>query len=174
MAMLVADCPRCRATKITFDVNHGVQVGIQHNWLRTWEAFCVCRNCRKATIFVLSITDYEFSKSKYAECPVDFPGSLNPFLRDASRYICIRDIGAMEAPDDVPPNVADAFNQGATCVAVECWDAAAAMFRKSIDLATAPMLPAEDAPGLNARTRRDLGLRLPWLLSRPLISRIER
>jgi len=26
-----------------------------------------------------------------------------------------------------------------------------------------PMLPAEDVPGLNGKTRRDLGLRLPWL-----------
>jgi len=25
------------------------------------------------------------------------------------------------------------------------------------------MLPAEDVPGLNGKTRRDLGLRLPWL-----------
>ena len=37
------------------------------------------------------------------------------------------------------------------------------MFRLCVDLATKSMLPAEDAPGLNAKTRRDLGLRLPWL-----------
>ena len=39
------------------------------------------------------------------------------------------------------------------------------MFRLCVDLVTKSMLPAEDAPalGLNARTRRDLGLRIPWL-----------
>ena len=37
------------------------------------------------------------------------------------------------------------------------------MFRLCVDLATKSMLPAEDTPGLNAKTRRDLGLRLPWL-----------
>jgi hypothetical protein len=39
------------------------------------------------------------------------------------------------------------------------------MFRLCIDLATRRLLPGEDegAAGLNAKTRRDLGLRLPWL-----------
>ena len=39
------------------------------------------------------------------------------------------------------------------------------MFRLCVDLTTRPMLPAEDVEGLNARTRRDLGLRLPWLFA---------
>jgi hypothetical protein len=37
------------------------------------------------------------------------------------------------------------------------------MFRLSLDLATRSLLPADGAEGLNAKTRRDLGLRLPWL-----------
>jgi Domain of unknown function (DUF4145) len=37
------------------------------------------------------------------------------------------------------------------------------MFRTCVDLATRPMLPEEDVSGLNKKTRRDLGLRLPWL-----------
>ncbi|MFG1364673.1 DUF4145 domain-containing protein [Xanthobacter versatilis] len=39
------------------------------------------------------------------------------------------------------------------------------MFRSAIDLTTKDLLPAEDTAGLNGRTRRDLGLRLPWLIS---------
>jgi hypothetical protein len=41
------------------------------------------------------------------------------------------------------------------------------MFRLTIDLTTRPRLPKEedDVPGLNHRTRRDLGLRLPWLFA---------
>ena len=37
------------------------------------------------------------------------------------------------------------------------------MFRLCVDMATRSMLPTEDTPGLSAKIRRDLGLRLPWL-----------
>lgn len=46
---------------------------------------------------------------------------------------------------------------------VECWNAAGTMFRTCVDLATRPLLPTEETAGLSHRTRRDLGLRLPWL-----------
>ena len=60
--------------------------------------------------------------------------------------------------------MAAAFNEGATCLAVNCFNAAAAMFRLGIDLATQPLLPsATDASSPPAKVRRDLGLRLPWL-----------
>jgi hypothetical protein len=39
------------------------------------------------------------------------------------------------------------------------------MFRKAIDLATAPLIPPEEAVGLTNKIRRDLGLRLPWLFN---------
>ncbi len=48
-------------------------------------------------------------------------------------------------------------------MSVGCWNAAGTMFRLCIDLATRSMLPAESTEGLNTKTRRDLGLRLPWL-----------
>jgi hypothetical protein len=40
------------------------------------------------------------------------------------------------------------------------------MFRMCVDLATRSMLPSGEEAGLNAKTRRDLGLRLPWLFER--------
>jgi len=63
----------------------------------------------------------------------------------------------------VPPNIANVFREAATCLTVECWNAAGTMFRLCVDLATRPLLPKEEVKGLNAKTRRDLGLRLPWL-----------
>ena len=63
-----------------------------------------------------------------------------------------------------PPEITAVFNEGATCLAVQCWNAAGTMFRLCVDLATKPLLPeGEDIPGLNSKVRRDLGLRLPWL-----------
>lgn len=37
------------------------------------------------------------------------------------------------------------------------------MFRLCVDMTTRNKLPEEEMAGLNHRTRRDLGLRLPWL-----------
>jgi hypothetical protein len=54
-------------------------------------------------------------------------------------------------------------------VAVGNWNTAATMFRLAIDLATKPLLPVEDRDGLNRKTRRELGLRLPWLFDHGLL-----
>jgi hypothetical protein len=78
-------------------------------------------------------------------------------------YICLRDMGAMKPPDYVPEPIANAFSEGATSLATECWNASGTMFRLAIDLSTRPLLPKDDEEGLNKRIRRDLGLRLPWL-----------
>src|SRR5262249_16976481 len=67
--------------------------------------------------------------------------------------------------EHVTPNVAATFREVATCLRVECWNAAGTMFRPCVDLATRPKLPVEDVEGLNAKTRRDLGLRLLWLFA---------
>lgn len=54
MAEMVADCPRCGAKKITFDLTQAIIVGFEHQWQNWYEAFCVCRQCRRSTIFKLS------------------------------------------------------------------------------------------------------------------------
>ena len=48
-----------------------------------------------------------------------------------------------------------------SCLASQCFNAAGAMYRLALDLATKDLLPDEGEP--NAKTRRSLGLRVPWL-----------
>ena len=43
------------------------------------------------------------------------------------------------------------------------------MFRLCIDIVTREMLPEGDADGPNARVRRNLGLRLPWLFDHGIL-----
>jgi hypothetical protein len=169
MALIVADCPRCRSKKITFDVLSMVHVRTEFDWLLTYEGFSVCRNCSRPTIFLIRVSNYEFAKGEFGNKPERFPSSLMPFVDAINRYISLRDMGVHKAPDHCPSDVAGAFNEASTCLAVECWNAAAAMFRKSLDLATRPMLPAADENGLNRRIRRDLGLRLPWLFEQKIL-----
>ncbi len=84
-------------------------------------------------------------------------------------YVSLQHRAGKAPPDHVPPNIQAAFREAATCLAVECWNAASTMFRLCVDLATRPMLPEEETAGLNAKTRRDLGLRLPWLFDNELL-----
>ena len=54
-------------------------------------------------------------------------------------------------------------------MAIGCINAAGSMFRLCLDLATKTMLPEEEVDGLNARTRRSLGLRLSWLFDNGIL-----
>ena len=117
-----------------------------------YEAFGVCRQCSKGTTFVIYGGELQEPIERLTK------QSLNQLVRVHS-FINIKDQAIVAPPEHVPPNVAAIFREGATCLA------AGTMFRLCVDLTTRPMLPAEDVEGLNARTRRDLGLRLPWLFA---------
>lgn len=162
MAELVANCPRCGSRHITFDIKAATSYRIDYGWKQWYEAFGICRNCGRTTIFVLSESvngDYEYVH-KTGLLKID--KSLNNFV-DIEGHISPKDSAAFAPPEFLPKDIEAVFREGATCLAVGCYNAAGTMFRLCVDLATRSMLPAEDEPGLNAKTRRDLGLRLPWL-----------
>ena len=81
----------------------------------------------------------------------------------------MKDIAAAQPPEHLPENVKNIFLEGAKCLAINCNNAAGTMFRLCIDTITRGMLPEGDTDGLNARIRRDLGLRLPWMLDHKVL-----
>ena len=102
---------------------------------------------------------------------VNFKGALNPYFK-VERYIGLRDRAHHNPPERLPENVENAFNEGAACLSIDCYNADATMFRLSLDIATRPLLPeAADTckPQPNTRQRRDLGLRLPWLFANGML-----
>jgi hypothetical protein len=147
---------------MTFDVPMTVQTHVIYSWQRCYEAFSVCRNCKRPTIFVIEQSEIEDADFLKMHPPQAFTESLNSHFT-IKGFISIKDMGADEPPDHVPEPVSTAFREGAVSVVTGCWNAAGAMFRLAIDLATAPKLPEKDVPGLTGKVRRDLGLRLPWL-----------
>lgn len=163
MAELVTDCPRCNVQKTTFDFRAQVQVDVNYGWQTIHEAFCVCRACLKSTIFILELENSHFS-GKLDELNVWGKSfSLNHVFRVAG-FISLKDRLANPPPDDLPDHVRGSFEEAAKCVATGCNNAAAAMFRLALDLATAPLLPAVESPDSpTPRVRRDLGLRLGWM-----------
>jgi hypothetical protein len=152
---------------MTFDVLSMIPTFVQYNWEQWYEAFGVCRACRRGTIFVLRQKQYNDPALRERDL-VNSLTSLQPHL-EVDTFICIRDMAAESTPEHVEPPVSTAFHEGAVSVAVGNWNAAGTMFRLAIDLATKPLLPEGDVEGLNNKTRRDLGLRLPWLFDNGLL-----
>lgn len=168
MPELVANCPRCDSHRITFDVGDAMPIRIEYGWQRWYETFCICRHCNRTTIFVLSESVNSNYKYVHEVGILKIEGALNNYL-DVEGYVSLKDQATVAPPEYVPKEIEAIFKEGATCLAVACYNAAGTMFRLCVDLATRSMLPKEGAEGLNAKVRRDLGLRLPWLFAKGLL-----
>jgi hypothetical protein len=57
MALRVADCPRCGAKRMTFDVKANVYRSTEFGWLHRFEVFSVCRRCDKPTVFLIALSE---------------------------------------------------------------------------------------------------------------------
>jgi hypothetical protein len=165
---LVADCPRCGSRQITFDLTQDLLIREQYGWQQWYEAFCICRCCKRATVFVLAQQVHTDYKVVHRNGLVSLVDAVNRYM-GVEGFISLKDSVSAAPPEHVPKAVEDAFKEGATCLSVNCYNAAGCMFRLCIDLATRSMLPEQDAPGLNSRVRRNLGLRLPWLFDNKLL-----
>lgn len=177
MSLLVADCPRCAAKAITFDVKAQVYCFTQHGWQHWYEIFCLCRGCRRPTIFVvhLSVDGHQRGMEEEICRPANglvlHRGGLNQHF-DIDHYISQRDEAPQKSPEHLPEEIKKAFDEGAACLSIGCNNACATMFRLCVDLATRPLLPDPgDAtkPQPNSKTRRDLGLRLAWLFDNAIL-----
>lgn len=147
---------------MTFDVPASKSV-VSDDGSRWHEAFGVCRRCGLTTVFVLNDSNpASVNVTSQNGWIANFGGVLNT-LMDVDGFVSVKDAATTAPPEFLPNDVKAVFVEGATCLAVHCYNAAGTMFRLCVDLATRPMLPIQETPGLNGKTRRDLGLRLPWL-----------
>lgn len=167
MSELVADCPRCGAKRITFDLIAQTHVSTRYDWQRWYEAFCICRHCGRSTVFVLSEEGIDEAKHIRKLGLAQLSGAVNGLV-DIESFVSLKDRAAIPPPDHLPEEIRAVFSEGATCLAVGCFNAAGTMFRLSVDLATKSLLPDDDE-GLNSKIRRNLGLRLPWLFEHHLL-----
>jgi len=175
MPLLVGNCPRCGAQSITFDVSAQVFRGTSYGWQTKFEVFSVCRNCHKPTILIIHMTteghQNNGGRSVSSEQLMKYAGSLNDMF-SVEGYVSIRDEAHVAPPEFLPQEIADAFNEGATCLSVQCHNAAATMFRLCVDLVTRPLLPDpanQTVTQPNPKERRDLGLRLKWLFDNKVL-----
>lgn len=161
MAQLVENCPRCGAKNMTFDIK---AITIIENvfQINNNEAFCICRHCYKSTVFKLRDKAQYIQYIKGQGGYLKYSGSINGYV-DFMGYVSLKDMGKIKTPEHVPNDISKIFQEGVACLSLNCNNAAGTMFRLCIDKVSKSLLPEEITNGLNHRTRRDLGLRLPWL-----------
>ena len=91
-------------------------------------------------------------------------GSLNDFVTFV-RVVSVDDRVANDPPEHLPPLIDAIFREGNKCLSVQCWNAAAAMYRLALDIVTKELLPTDTSVEPNSRVRRSLGLRMGWLFA---------
>lgn len=135
--------------------------------------FAICRHCNRTTTFILSNSVESDHEKVNKTGLLNVSGTLNRYMVIGG-YIGLKNMAAIEPPDYISDEIASAFKEGAICLTVECWNAAATMFRLCLDHATKPLLPSEvesqskpEGPG--KVVRRSLGLRLQWLIDNGLL-----
>jgi hypothetical protein len=123
MSELVTDCPRCGSNKTTFDLVAAHLSHVEYRWQRWFEAFCICLNCSKTAVFVLSQTSIEDAERIKENGLPGLKGSVNNYMQ-VEGFISLKNFSRADPPDHLPADILNAFNEGATCMAVNCFNAA--------------------------------------------------
>ena len=164
MSELVADCPRCGSSKITFNLLSSITIKVVADSKIYHECFCVCKNCHGSTVFVLSQRAYRHIPTLDNNQIPDLGFAVNDkFLIES--YVSLKNAKAKNPPEFLPKSIDIAFREAARCLVIDCYNASAAMYRLCLDMATIELLPINDAEGLNTKIRRSLGFRMKWLFS---------
>jgi len=125
------DCPHCASRKSTF--------AVVYQWpdkLLPHVAFflAICGVCNRGITAKSLQKDAERDHANLASFNIDYPNTQFEILE-------IWPTVNPSAPDGVPPNIASFFAQGAENFRAARWDAAGAMFRKTLDVATKQVAP---------------------------------
>ena len=135
MAELVADCPRCRAQRITFDATGDTLVGAAAGDFLEYEMFCVCKSCTHATIFIVQ-EEAEARDLRRNGRMIPYPPSQRAVGYRLLRHISPANLDTAPPPEELPSDIHRAFREATKCAAVGCYNAAGAMFRLCLNLAT--------------------------------------
>jgi len=169
MALIIANCPRCNAEKITFNIKGALEQRNEYGDFH-YEVFCECRSCFKSTVFVIEKIN-SIGYSQFLDNAIfKTDGAINDKI-EIKGFISLKDNSKIKPPEYLPSDIEAIFNEGATCLTVACPNAAGTMFRLCIDKATEKLLPETDENGLTAHIRRTLALRLKWLFEHNILSK---
>jgi hypothetical protein len=155
---------------MTFDVVADVHAGTQYDWLHHFEICVICRRCNRPSLLHIKLADSQ-QKHTFAKTGsvTKAGGDLEPRFKPAG-FIDWTAVNARPCPESLPAEIEAAFKEGAACLAVNCPNAAGAMFRLCLDLATKGLLPSPEAEdGPSKQDRRNLAPRLRWLFDHSVL-----
>lgn len=133
MPVFVIDCSHCGATKSSFAVRAVCPDPVDR---AMHSIFGTCSACNRPVALVV--------RSPMGRDPSQHPGDI--LSSDHYRlYGAYPAPAAIEIPDNLPGEVARAFEQAEKARRVGIWDAAAAMYRKAMELGLKDLSPGIDA-----------------------------
>lgn len=167
MGILVQDCQRCGANAITFDIRGDVPTNHVDGKM-SFEVLLQCRGCRQCSLAKLKAAT-ALTGILNAGTITDLPGNID-FL-DFLGFVTLADNATFAAPDHLPPLIKNCFDEGARCFSIGAFNASAAMFRLTLDLASKAKLPdtPADTGGPNRDQRNRLHDRLEYLFANKII-----
>ena len=158
--MLVHDCPRCGTKQITFDT-------LAVNWLAggcKLEAFCFCRACKKATIFLLT------TRPGVNLGAITEQGSTVNKLLNRIELVSFIPHNSKPIPEHLPKEIENPYQEALMCQAIEAHNAAGCMFRTTVDLATKQLLQNLKEKTLPKTVESNLAQRIKLLCDEKQIS----
>lgn len=152
---------------MTFDVISDVFLGKNYDWQSHFEICSICRRCHRHAVSVLKLTEISGQDSfKKNGDVVKRDDDISKWLA-FERTITVVDNETRAKPDSLPDEISQPFIEGTRCLSVNCPNAASAMFRLCLDIATRTLLPADQE--INKDVRRNLPPRLRWLFDEGLL-----
>lgn len=160
--MLILDCARCGERRMTHDILAHSSRYDSAKSETFWEFFVRCRSCAWCSIWDIAAMSNMPNPDKLVG--QNYALNAQVVIMGVSRARA----SAIRVPQHTPPSLGKIFEEGAECLAIGCWNAAGAMFRKILDQISKEKLPAENGPK-DKRTRFNLKPRLEWLFANGLL-----
>lgn len=140
MATFVIDCPHCRATSAAYAV---VQGGPHPTKAHHWNLFGVCPACGDPACVTMASTTTPQNPNTQNTNVLALPG-----YRLIGVYPAVQ---RAVSPEHVPKVAADAYLEGTNCLQARMYTAAAAMFRRCLEVALKEFCPEVEAWKLEKR-----------------------
>lgn len=161
MSQLTSNCIRCGTKNTAFFVEKSIIVGKFAEWVNCVELFCVCKCCKKTSVFTgqqsqpLFKLDFENGLERLGYAIDDMINGLEPLVLSPQFE--------EPPPEHLPTNIESIFKEGNKCMVSGCYNAAATMYRLCLDILTTEIVETNQLE-LPYKTNRSLGLRLKYLL----------
>lgn len=136
------DCPHCLTRSAGFEVRFqwNSPVSPYHAQL-----LAVCGLCKQGLLILSSAASAPHLD--LSQCDVPYPGSHFEVMETWPKFMSA-------CPDHVPANIETFYDQGLENLSAGRWDAAGAMFRKSLDVATKTLAPEHRSATLFKRINK--------------------